>query len=194
MASYTFLPNPHWQDTSGKDECTTQCDNTFIACPWWMMCAKRYTNVIHAPRMDLKWRTSEALALLSRRTPWARGHWYFRTASNDHARNSKYFYYNGLVFYIDTSEPGAKINSTRIATIFLNNWGMPYEMHSKVLTDNVPHFVSRYFSKRCHSIGVKGLITTNYHLQTTGHVECYNRTIVAHLCHCVSEIEIDWNT
>lgn len=81
----------------------------------------------------------------------------------------------------------AKIDSTQVATIFLENWALPSRIPSYELTNYVAQFVSKRFTALCLFLGVEKLTTTTYHPQTKGQVEQYSRAFVARVRHYVSE-------
>lgn len=77
--------------------------------------------------------------------------------------------------------PIVKATSTHMATIILDNWILRYGVPNYLLTDNGAQFVSIFFTMLSLLLGIKKLMTTTYHLQTNGQVECYNCTVVARM-------------
>lgn len=81
--------------------------------------------------------------------------------------------------------------------VFLEDWIIPYDIISYLLTDNGPQFVAKCFSSVCASLGRQQLTTTGYLPQTTGfgnrQTERYNNIIVAHLRHYVVKQRGDWD-
>lgn len=60
-----------------------------------------------------------------------------------------------------------------------------------LLTDDGLQFVSRFFADVITDLEIKHSMTTAYHPHTKGHVEKYNRTIVARPQHYFAEHHIN---
>lgn len=90
--------------------------------------------------------------------------------------------------------PTAEINSAQVVTIFLDNWVIPYEIPSHVLTDSGLQLVSKFFTTLGPFLGVKKFTTTSHHQQTNVQVDRYNKTLVERLCCYVSDHQRDWDT
>lgn len=77
--------------------------------------------------------------------------------------------------------PATTLTPTNAATVFVDNWVIPYGILTYSLTDNGPYFVSKLFRVVTACLGVKHLITTAYHPHINSKVERFIRTIVARL-------------
>ena len=62
-----------------------------------------------------------------------------------------------------------------------------------VLTDNGPRFAFLFFQGVCNLIGIRDLYTSTYHPQTNGHVERFNKTLVAMVTHCIEDRRDNWD-
>lgn len=84
------------------------------------------------------------------------------------------------VFKIGTSELHSIINSMQIATVFLKNSVMPYNLPLLVFTDKDPQFESEFVTTHCLFLGLKKLSTTAYHRQTNEQFVRYSTIREAH--------------
>ena len=80
-----------------------------------------------------------------------------------------------------------------VADAFIEHWVIPYGLPRKLLSDNGPQFVGKFFQAMCTLLGTKHLPTTAYHPQTNGQTERYNQTLVNRLRIFVSEHQNDWD-
>lgn len=87
--------------------------------------------------------------------------------------------------------PTAKTKAIRIFHIFIEHWVASLGLLPTVLTDNGRQFTSKYIAALCKELGVKTIMTTEYHLQANGRAERFNRTIAARLQRYVEEIQKD---
>lgn len=56
-----------------------------------------------------------------------------------------------------------------------------------MMTDNGPHLVSKFVTALWASMGTKLAIFTEYHLQTNGQTEMFNKTLVTRLRRYIDE-------
>ena len=80
-----------------------------------------------------------------------------------------------------------------VADAFIEHWVIPYGLPRKLLSDNGPQFVGKFFQAMCTILGTKHLPTSAYHPQTNGQTERYNQTLVNRLRIFVSEHQDDWD-
>lgn len=90
--------------------------------------------------------------------------------------------------------PTSKTNATEGVHIFVEDWIVPYDIKDQLMTDNDPQLVGKLFDAVCAAMGTESLITTNFHLQTNGQFERYNKTILNRLFHYKSEHQKDRDT
>lgn len=64
------------------------------------------------------------------------------------------------------ARPTKTTPAPQVATIFMKDWIMPYEIPEQLLTDYGPQFVSTFFQSLCLYKGTKLLMTTAYHQKT----------------------------
>ena len=79
------------------------------------------------------------------------------------------------------------------ALAFVEHWVYKYGSPLRVVSDNGPQFVARFFQAVCRILGVQTTSSTSYHPQTNGQVERYNRSLLAMLRHFVGEHQDDWD-
>ena len=79
------------------------------------------------------------------------------------------------------------------AVAFVEHWVYKFGSPARLISDNGPQFVSRFFKAVCRLIGVKTVPTTAYHPETNGQTERYNRSLLAMLRHYVGEHQDDWD-
>ena len=79
------------------------------------------------------------------------------------------------------------------ALAFVNHWIYKYGSPARLISDNGPQFVARFFQSVCRILGVRNVFTTAYHPETNGQTERYNRSLLAMLRHYVSEHQDDWD-
>lgn len=82
--SYTCLTTPQLQDISGRDVWRKEYDYSLTIHRMWTICTKLYANVAHAPRVDLKWRTSKGFRPSHLKDPLGLWSFWFRNATADH--------------------------------------------------------------------------------------------------------------
>lgn len=66
------------------------------------------------------------------------------------------------------SIPYAIVITAIVATVFLENWIVTFEIQNKTQTDNGLQFLYMFFAAGCVSLRTKLIITTEYHSRTTG--------------------------
>lgn len=133
-----------------REVCTTRYADTFISCTWLIMCTHRILQLFPSARPH-KLRATDILGTLPKSTNWGQ-----LVIIKKH------------VLQVDTSNPTARVNSTPIVTIFVNNSVLKHGLTSFVLTENGPRSVSRSFTAIWFLLGVKKLTATRYYLPTTG--------------------------
>ena len=85
------------------------------------------------------------------------------------------------------------ITSMSVAKAFCQCWIFNYGIPKVVLTDNGSQFTSGFFRTVCRILGITKVFTTEYHPQTNGQAERYNRTLLAALRNYVSDSQRDWD-
>lgn len=85
------------------------------------------------------------------------------------------------------------ITALSVAKAFCRTWVYNFGTPKIVLTDNGSQFASRFFLQVCKILGIHKVFTTEYHPQTNGQAERFNRTILASLRDYVSESQKDWD-
>lgn len=78
-----------------------------------------------------------------------------------------------------------------IATIFYDYCIVSYGIRVYYLTSNGTQLVSKFFKTIGNFLGLKHRTTTAYHCKTNGLAERYNGTLIARLCHYISEHQRD---
>lgn len=79
------------------------------------------------------------------------------------------------------------VTSTNAATVFADNWVIPFEILIHLLTEIRQMLVMKLFAADSVRWSINQLITTAYHPQTNGQIESFDRTIVVHLKNYVAE-------
>ena len=85
------------------------------------------------------------------------------------------------------------ITSLSVAKAFCQCWIFNYGIPKTVLTDNGSQFTAGFFRTVCRILGIHKVFTTEYHPQTNGQAERYNRTLLAALRNFVSDSQRDWD-
>lgn len=85
-------------------------------------------------------------------------------------------------------------NGTTAAHIFLEHRVAKLGIPPKLLTNNGPQYVWKFFLIVCCTLEVNNTTATGYHPKTNGQVEQFNCTILSRLRHYVSEHRTDWDT
>ena len=85
------------------------------------------------------------------------------------------------------------ITSLSVAKAFCRTWVYNFGTPKKLLTDNGSQFTSRFFRSVCRILGIEKVFTTEYHPQSNGKAERFNRTILAQLRNYVSGSQRDWD-
>lgn len=88
----------------------------------------------------------------------------------------------------------AKMTTIRIANIFKERCVENFGISPTMLTENGPQFTTKLFFALCKELGVKKVLTTEYHQQVNGKIEQFNATMVSRVCHHVVEHQEDWDT
>lgn len=103
---------------------------------------------------------------------------------------------NGNLFIIGTTVrhskitkaiPFSKTTATPVVNVFLDHWIVPYGIPNRMLSDNGPQFVIKFFAMFCELLDLYDFTKIAYHPQTSEQIESHNRTIVASLLYYVSE-------
>lgn len=71
--------------------------------------------------------------------------------------------------------PVFTVIGTSTATVYFNNWVIPYGIPTYQLIDSGLRFVSKLFAAVTAHLGIKYVTTTVYHPQTPGQVEIFNK-------------------
>jgi hypothetical protein len=87
--------------------------------------------------------------------------------------------------------PNAKASS--VVSFFCEDIICRHGCPKEILTDRGTHFVNDMLDSLCNEIGVKHQLSTAYHPQTNGLVECFNRTLCETLAKFSNENKDDWN-
>lgn len=98
----------------------------------------------------------EASALPSRRNAWICDHWYLELVRRTTTGNQHDFINPNSFSEWTRAIPIAQINSTQLATIFLNNWVMQSVVPPDELTENVPQCASMFFTPVCQFATLSG--------------------------------------
>ena len=86
-------------------------------------------------------------------------------------------------------DQSAEITAIYAIDEFLCCFGMPLTIH----TDQGNNFVGNFLKSVCELLEIRKTQTTPYHLESNGHIERYNRTIVE-MIHCLKlKSEKDWD-
>ena len=89
--------------------------------------------------------------------------------------------------------PLRTITSLAVARAFCRDWVFSYGTPNTLLTDNGTQFTASFFRNVCHILGIHKVFTAEYHPQTNGQAERFNRTIVAAIRNYVSDSQRDWD-
>lgn len=89
--------------------------------------------------------------------------------------------------------PVTTVTSTCATTVFVDNWNIPHDILTYLMTEKGLQFVSKFFAAVTARLGTRHLMTTAYRPQTNGQVERFNRTVVARLRHFVTEHQTNWD-
>jgi transposase InsO family protein len=87
--------------------------------------------------------------------------------------------------------PNAKASS--VVSFFYEDIICRHGCPKEILTDRGTHFINDMLDSLCNEIGVKHQLSTTYHPQTNGLVECFNRTLCETLAKFSNENKDDWN-
>ena len=85
------------------------------------------------------------------------------------------------------------ITSLAVARAFCRAWVFNYGIPKILLTDNGTQFTASFFRNVCRILGIHKVFTAEYHPQTNGQAERFNRTIVAAIRNYVSDSQRDWD-
>ena len=91
------------------------------------------------------------------------------------------------------TEPLRTITSLAVAKAFCKAWVFNYGTPKVLLTDNGTQFTATFFRCVCRILGIHKAFTTEYHPQTNGQAERFNRTIIAAIRNYVSDSQRDWD-
>jgi transposase InsO family protein len=89
--------------------------------------------------------------------------------------------------------PLRTVKALSVARAFVDQRAYVYDPPVSLLTDNGPQFTAKFFQAACAELGIDKVFTTAYHPQTNGHVERYNRTILAALRAIVAKRQDDFD-
>lgn len=84
-------------------------------------------------------------------------------------------------------------NTQVVIKLFKNNIFPRFGVPCLVISDGGSHFISKIFDKLLDKYGVKHIVATPYHPQTSGQVEVSNREIKKILEKTVSISRKDWS-
>src|SRR5258705_476639 len=73
------------------------------------------------------------------------------------------------------------LDSTRVARLFLEHVWCHHRLPEEVISDCGPAFMSNFSHDLATLLGVKLTLSTSYHPQTNGQMECVNQEIEAYL-------------
>ena len=91
------------------------------------------------------------------------------------------------------TEPLRTITSLAVARAFCKAWVFNYGTPKVLLTDNGTQFTATFFRNVCRILKIHKVFTAEYHPQTNGQAERFNRTIVAAIRNYVSDSQRDWD-
>ena len=89
--------------------------------------------------------------------------------------------------------PLRTITSLAVARAFCREWVFSYGTPKTLLTDNGTQFTASFFRNVCRILGIHKVFTAEYHPQTNGQAERFNRTIIAAIRNYVSDSQRDWD-
>ena len=89
--------------------------------------------------------------------------------------------------------PLKNITAATVAQDFCEHWVFHFGPLPHLLSDNGGQFTAKFFQDVCAILRIRKLFKTDYHPQTNGQVERFNRTILAGLRHFCSEKSGDWD-
>lgn len=78
-----------------------------------------------------------------------------------------------------------KTSATTVARIFLEHYAAKHGIPFKMLTDQGPQFVSKFFMAVYSALVVNHITATEFHPQTSGQEERSNSTLISQLHHYV---------
>ncbi|GES83881.1 KRAB-A domain-containing protein [Rhizophagus clarus] len=87
--------------------------------------------------------------------------------------------------------PDAK--ATSVVSFFYEDIICRHGCPKEILTDRGTHFVNDMLNSLCNKFEVKHRLSTTYHPQTNGLVECFNRTLCETLAKFANENKNDWD-
>src|SRR5258708_6267936 len=73
------------------------------------------------------------------------------------------------------------LDSTRVAQLFLEHVWCHHRLPEEVISNHGPTFISNFSCDLTTLLGVKLTLSTSYHPQTNGQMECVNQDIEAYL-------------
>ncbi|CAN8062284.1 unnamed protein product [Agarophyton chilense] len=89
--------------------------------------------------------------------------------------------------------PLKRITAAVITQAFIKLWVFIYGPPKVLLSDNGKQFVAKFFQNVCRIMGIRNVFTTTYHPQCNGHVERFNRTLIAALRHSIEDHPKEWD-
>lgn len=89
--------------------------------------------------------------------------------------------------------PVKNTTAPHVSAIVLDHWIIPYDIPTYLLTGNGPQFVVKFLTALYALLETNKLTATEYHPQTNGKTESYNKNIVARLRHYFPEHQQDWD-
>lgn len=89
--------------------------------------------------------------------------------------------------------PTSNTTMSHIASLFMDNWIIQYDVPKHVLKNNRTAFVSKCLKWLCTFLGTKHLTTKACHPQTSRQVKRFNNTIIARPLHSVADHQRVWD-
>lgn len=88
----------------------------------------------------------------------------------------------------------AETMSTEETTIFLTHWASNVPIPTKLLTDNNRQVTRKVFATICTKLGLKAMVTIEYHPFSEGHIETFNETIACRSWEYFAKHQERWDT
>ncbi len=85
------------------------------------------------------------------------------------------------------------ITATAVAHAFVDNWVFDYCPPTRVVSVNGAQFTAKVFKAVCRALRVRTLFSRAYNGQTNGHVERFNRSLLAGLQAYTAENRKNWH-
>lgn len=75
--------------------------------------------------------------------------------------------------------PSTGSNANAVARILYEHRVANYGIRSRLLTNNGPRFVSKFYVAVCSTLGLNNVITTEYCSQSNGYSELFPSTLIS---------------